>query len=329
MQPTVSVIIPFYNAENTITRTLDSVQQQTLNDFECLLIDDGSTDNSAIICNQYAKRDKRFKVFHKINGGVSSAREFGLCQAKGEYIIHMDSDDWVENDMLEGLCAMAIADSSDMVICDFVDEWEDKSIVNKQSPSSLENSVIIREMFTKLHGSCCNKLVKRELFNRYDIHFPTGLNICEDLFVNISILVHNVKVSYLPVAYYHYEHTSNSSSLINTSRDWSLVYQSLIGHFKILLADRYPDILDYLRLLAKRECFINGMSYSEFVYTCPEINRNLINLINQYCNEKSLKFACHNRITYYIALVVKRITRLFSSRLCIGINQKMLDKRIR
>ena len=74
MQPTVSVIIPFYNAENTITRTLDSVQQQTLNDFECLLIDDGSTDNSAIICNQYAKRDKRFKVFHKINGGVSSAR---------------------------------------------------------------------------------------------------------------------------------------------------------------------------------------------------------------------------------------------------------------
>ena len=122
---------------------------------------------------------------------------------------------------------------------------------------------------------------------------------------------------------------SNSSSLINTSRDWSLVYQSLIGHFKILLADRYPDILDYLRLLAKRECFINGMSYSEFVYTCPEINRNLINLINQYCNEKSLKFACHNRITYYIALVVKRITRLFSSRLCIGINQKMLDKRIR
>lgn len=314
MQPTVSVIIPFYNAENTITRTLDSVQQQTLSDFECLLIDDGSTDNSAVICDQYAKRDNRFKVFHKKNGGVSSAREFGLCQAKGVYIIHMDSDDWVDNDMLEGLCAMAVADSSDMVICDFVDEWEDKSIVSKQSPSSLENSVIIREMFTKLHGSCCNKLVKRELFNRYDVHFPTGLNICEDLFVNISILVHNVKVSYLPVAYYHYEHTSNTSSLINTHRDWSQVYQSLIDYFKILLEDRYSDILDYLRLLAKRECFINGMSYSKFVHTCPEINGYIIKLSNQYSIEKSLRFACYNRITYNLALFLKYLTQLFSSR---------------
>ena len=93
--PKISVIIPVYNAESTLRRCVDSFLAQTFTDFECLLINDGSKDRSGEICDEYVARDSRVKVFHKENGGVSSARNVGLDNATGEWIAFVDSDDWV------------------------------------------------------------------------------------------------------------------------------------------------------------------------------------------------------------------------------------------
>ena len=101
--PTISVIVPVYNAEKYLHRCIDSVLAQTYKDFELLLIDDGSKDSSGTICDEYAAQDARVKVFHKENGGVSSARNVGLDHARGEWIMHLDGDDWIEHDMLERL----------------------------------------------------------------------------------------------------------------------------------------------------------------------------------------------------------------------------------
>ena len=117
--PKISVIVPVYKAEKYIRRCVDSILAQTFTDFELLLVDDGSPDNSGAICDEYAARDSRVKVFHKENGGVSSARQMGLDNSLGEYVIHADPDDWVEPDMLQELYSEAQQSGADMVICDF------------------------------------------------------------------------------------------------------------------------------------------------------------------------------------------------------------------
>ena len=117
--PKVSVIIPIYKAEKYLQKCLNSFLKQTLQDIEILLIDDGSPDNSGRICDEYTRLDSRIKTYHKPNGGVSNARQYGLERASGEFIIHADPDDWADCEMLEELYNNAITNSTDVVICDF------------------------------------------------------------------------------------------------------------------------------------------------------------------------------------------------------------------
>ena len=147
MTPKVSVIIPIYKAEAYLKKCLDSLLVQTFKDFELLLIDDGSPDKSGEICDYYVKTDSRIRVFHKENGGVSSARQYGIDNAFGEYTIHVDPDDWVEPNMLEELYAKAKTNDADMLICDYYEDYIDKSIYIKQKPSSLNSDIVLKEHF--------------------------------------------------------------------------------------------------------------------------------------------------------------------------------------
>ena len=117
--PKISVIVPVYKAEHYLARCVDTLLAQTFDDFEVILVDDGSPDNSGAICDEYALKDKRVRVIHQPNAGVSMARQKGLDNARGEYVIHADPDDWVEPDMLKELYAKAKEEDADMVICDF------------------------------------------------------------------------------------------------------------------------------------------------------------------------------------------------------------------
>ena len=141
--PKVSVIVPIYKAESYLYKCIDSLLTQKLADIEILLIDDGSPDGSGMICDEYARKDSRVKVFHKSNGGVASARQCGLDHACGEYVIHADPDDWVESDMLQSLYEKAVEEDADMVICDFyyeIDETEGYVRVCQQ-PETLDHMI--------------------------------------------------------------------------------------------------------------------------------------------------------------------------------------------
>ena len=116
--PKISVIIPVYNTEKYLRRCIDSVLAQTYQDFELLLIDDGSKDSSGAICDEYASQDTRVRVFHKENGGVSSARNLGLDHARGEWITFVDADDWMADDMLQQMLDTADAEGADVVLAD-------------------------------------------------------------------------------------------------------------------------------------------------------------------------------------------------------------------
>ncbi|MBQ8450144.1 MAG: glycosyltransferase, partial [Bacteroidaceae bacterium] len=212
--PEISVIVPVYNAEAYIHRCIKSLLAQTFDDFEVILVDDGSLDGSGDICDDYARKNSRVRVFHKENGGVASARQLGVDKARGEYTIHTDPDDWVEPTMLEELYYRAKTETADMVICDFLVEEKEGSIYRVQQPTNNSADVVLEELLLyRLHGSLCNKLIRRECYTLYNIAFVKGLNYCEDYLVCVKLLQKGIKVAYLNKAFYHYDQIVNSGSI--------------------------------------------------------------------------------------------------------------------
>lgn len=258
--PKISIISPVYNAETYIVKCLDSILTQTFQDWELILIDDGSSDRSGTICDEYAEKDSRVVVVHKENGGVSAARQAGLDMANGEFVIHIDPDDWVESTMLQELYTKAISEDADVVICDYYVDANDKSFVVKQEPSSLDAKTILKELFQQLHGSCCNKLVKRVCYNKFEIHFPIGLNYCEDLLTWIQMFQHDeLRIAYLPKAFYHYVQHTNSITHVYTLTTFKtrLQFQHLLETH--LPSGEYSYEKRKSQLSIVTEAFINGV----------------------------------------------------------------------
>lgn len=210
-QPTISIIIPVYNAETSLKRCIDSVLSQTFPDFELILIDDGSIDNSGKICDNYAIADKRISVIHKQNEGVSAARQCGIDMARGIFTIHVDSDDWIESSMLKELYNNAVENNSDMVICDYYEDRENSSKYITQRPSNCNPYQVIYDLFQRLHGSCCNKLIKSDCYKKHKIRFVNGINILEDKIFVIETCYFMKRISYLNQAFYHYDRTNDMS----------------------------------------------------------------------------------------------------------------------
>ena len=233
----ISIIMPVYNAQSTVQRMLDSIKNQTLSDFEVLMINDGCTDSSGKILDEYACADARFKVFHKPNGGVSSARQYGLERAKGEYVIHADSDDWIEPTMLEEMYAKAKEDDADVVICDFFANTNTEQQYVVQRPSSTKGQQVMKDLFQQLHGSCCNKFVRRACYNKIGARFFPGIDYCEDLFFWYQLFSHsNIKVAYLSKAFYHYYcPTCHSSIMGNYSKKFLKMGDMLVRKMEEIL----------------------------------------------------------------------------------------------
>ncbi|QLZ69893.1 Undecaprenyl-phosphate 4-deoxy-4-formamido-L-arabinose transferase [Legionella sp. PC1000] len=206
--PKISIIVPVYNTEKLLPRTLHGILTQTFTDFEVLLINDGSTDNSGKICDEYAKRDSRIRVFHKENEGVGSARQLGVIEAKGVYSTHIDSDDWVEPNMLLDMYKQIATENSDILITDY---YLDNKYMQRCSPS-LKAIVLAEDILRfKAPGSVWGVLIKHKLYFRYNLSFSRTVYCGEDILVMVELLLNEPKVSFLPQAYYHYSQDNNNS----------------------------------------------------------------------------------------------------------------------
>lgn len=171
MSPVVSIIVPVYNAEKTLRRCVDSILKQSYRNWELLLIDDGSIDASALICDNYTLSDKRIKVFHKINAGVSSARNIGLENARGEWITFVDSDDCVKDVYLENLLGH-VKETIDLVIS--FAEIHGKEFIRKENyPSRLITQDNFDILFTESdmywHTSPWSKLYRRKIIQNNNL----------------------------------------------------------------------------------------------------------------------------------------------------------------
>jgi len=274
----VSVIVPIYNAEATIHKCLDSFLNQTLSGWELILVDDGSTDSSGNICEEYAEKCATLpgkkciiRVIHRPNGGVSAARQTGLDTAQGEYVIHADPDDWVEPLMLEDLYDRAKTDDADMVICDFVGDMDGRSIYRCQAPTSMHHEDVLNDMFgVKVHGSSCNKLIKRECILRCNAHFPAGINYCEDMCFNVQLLKHDIKIVYHAKAYYHY--VQNASSITNSYTRQTFENHKKFVDFLVMQLPPKSEPVVKSKLLVKKLAYRNSiLTNKELLNLYPEI----------------------------------------------------------
>lgn len=217
----ISVIVPVYNAEKYLHQCVNSVLDQTFTDFELLLIDDGSTDSSGVICDKYATEDNRIRVFHKENGGVSSARNLGLDNAKGEYLIFLDADDyWCDLTALEQMHNIAVKNDVDIVRGEYKavnENGEDLfSRIVTQSKKNIENKIINSATFLK--DAVCGEyffvlcLVKRATLGslRYNI------NRCflEDMELLSNLMLKSPLCVYLPLRFYAYRKLATSASSV-------------------------------------------------------------------------------------------------------------------
>lgn len=208
MNVKVSIVVPIYNAEKYLNRCIDSIRSQTLKDIEIILINDGSTDSSGDICEKLAKQDMRIKVSHKKNGGVGSARNLGIEKSKGKYIIFVDPDDYIKNDMVEKMYQTANKNNCDVVICNFVTNTK-----NRNEIKCIENKILYGETLKKylieymISGECetyCwNKMYKRNIIVDNNIKFY-NYNIWEDAIFNYEIMLRKPRVYYLTENLYYY-----------------------------------------------------------------------------------------------------------------------------
>ena len=202
----VSVIIPVYNRDYCLSRCLESVLQQTFTNWECILIDDGSTDRTLSVCRCYVEKDPRFRVYSQSNGGVSVARNRGLEQAHGEYVVFIDSDDWVEPDFLRLLHESAEKDITPL--CGMAVQFTDGRHIDCSVQNILyrtDNNIV--DLFSgnlaKLFAGPVCKLYDRSIIETYRIRFPVGISWGEDLIFNCTYFQYVDCIKGVPFLLYH------------------------------------------------------------------------------------------------------------------------------
>lgn len=208
----ISVIVPVYNVQEYLRECIDSIIKQTYSDLEILLIDDGSRDQSGIICDEYARNDNRIKVIHIENSGVSSARNTGLQIANGDWIAFVDSDDWLETNYFEELLNTAITNNAEVVLCGYnrVTSGNIESINNSGTLTVLNSrEFLIKVLNPQIGiGFCHMKLYKKEAIK--DVLFDTNLIVGEDALFNEQIACNVKKVGMLEKSLYNYRINVNS-----------------------------------------------------------------------------------------------------------------------
>ncbi|WP_053984386.1 glycosyltransferase family 2 protein [Niameybacter massiliensis] len=326
----ISVVIPIYNVEPYLKRCIDSVIQQTYSNVEIWLVNDGSIDRCGQIADQYAKKDCRIHVIHKVNGGLSDARNVGMASATGEYLFFLDSDDWIVPDALESLYGTIQKEDADLVVGGLYYAYEDK--ISQEFRMKEENMAFeVLDHFQAMEALVCcesiknfawGKLYKRSLIQ--DIKFPKG-KLFEDIFWQHQVFsrVHKCVVLAKPIVYYF----QRPESIVGTFKAKNLDrLEGLHERYKFI-SHNYPELalgmqqqflgacVESLVLLFLYKKQINNKKYRREI--CKYINTNYQEL--QKCCEGNQTLKTYLRcihIHYYCLIgyrVVQKLKRMLLS----------------
>lgn len=305
----ISIIIPVYNAAKYLNQCLASIAVQSYIDWECIIIDDGSNDESQEICQSWLKKDSRFILLNQANQGVSVARNNGVKVAQGKYLTFIDSDDWIDKDYLKTL--FENIHDADLVISGFKSEYEDDSNeeikpsyngVFRIGTDCLENFVDLNRKFLLYVPH--EKLYRRDLIEHYKIRFPIGCSFGEDLQFNYKYLDCTTNISQVAEAYYHYRivKKGNLSNLFRPNQfeqdyaQWKILKDFYVRHdmwlkpAKELLYKRLWGIV-YDGIYSSKTC-------NKQILSIPEIS-DLKSYQHVFLCAKWIKFCILHRITLF------------------------------
>lgn len=265
----VSVILPVYNCEKYLEKSIRSVIEQTAFDLlELILVDDGSSDSSAAICDKYAEKFENISVFHQSNQGVSEARNQGIRRSKGEYIAFLDSDDMYEKDYI---CRMLEHAEHDIVCCDYYTEKKDEKILGKLFEKNIfevfDNSFYEKITDSRFY-SCWNKLFKKSIIKDCNLSFPLGVKYAEDMAFVFEYLKHCKSFYFIASPLYFYNvNPENTTSVVKNGYD----VQKFIYEFQLSFFDGNDDLIKKVTsdFVYKTVCTINSENtYSGFFDAC-------------------------------------------------------------
>ena len=298
--PKISVIIPIYKVEQFIVRCAVSLMEQTLREIEYIFVDDATPDNSIVLLGEVLKKypermDNVQIISHENNKGLPAARNTGLAVAKGEYIFHCDSDDYVETDMFEQVYNKVKEDNADIVWCD----WWLSFTRNERYMKQPEYSTSIDALKGMLSGvmkfNVWNKLVKRKLYTDSGIVFPIGYGMGEDMTM-MRLFARAEKVVYLPKAFYHYvqlntgafSKTYSERHLLELQHNVSL----LITDLQQMFGNKLDREIAYFKLDVKFPFLINGdaAKYALWKKWYPEANKYILKNKNLSLRSRALQW---------------------------------------
>ena len=208
MECKISIIVPVYNSSKYLRSCIDSILKQSLSDLELILVNDGSTDDSGEICDEYAVKYPAFRVIHKENAGVSEARNTGLVAATGEYVGFVDSDDTIRPEMYQEMYDAAMENDAEIVMCDAVTVYPDgrtepDTIAQLSESCAIEHSNWTPDLLKEMAGSAWRCIYQRRLIERNRVRFPTSLKFSEDRIFNLYLMGYASRVCYIKKGFYN------------------------------------------------------------------------------------------------------------------------------
>lgn len=324
MIPKVSILVPIFNVSSFIERCAVSLFEQTFEDIEYIFVNDCTPDNSIEVLNnviqRYPNRQAQIRIInHENNKGLAGARNTGIANANGDFILHIDSDDYVEPNMVELLYSKAIAENSDIVVCDFIMEWDNTNRVVEQIWDKNPKIFINKILSVQAVPSVWNKLFKKKLYIENNISTIEGINLGEDLITTPKLLYYSKNVSKVEIPLYHYLQTNSNSYTknyteknINNVED---VLKELTSFFK-KKEDFYLFEQSLLegKLKKKIELIFNSDEeyWNELFKIFPEINK-LEDLSFLTIREKIVYFFIKNNYNSALSWYKKMYNPLFNA----------------
>lgn len=288
----VSIIVPVYNVEQYLEKCLNSLVNQTIKDFEIIIVNDGTKDSSQKIIDKYAKNYSFIKSYIKENGGLSSARNYGIKKATGEYLAFVDSDDYVTEDMYEKMYQKAKEKDFDMVVCDLNYIYPDKKI--KATSNIKEDTTNIKETMLNIYPAAWNKIIKRSVVK--DIFFKEGIWF-EDVEYIYRVLPKITSIGVVQEPFYQYLQREGSITKKVDKRIYNYIdnLNGLVSYYKEnKLYEKYHQELEYVYVRYLYATFIKQATCFDKEEYKQAVNQAITNVKKHFPNYRKNKYFYHS-----------------------------------
>lgn len=314
----ISVIVPVYNVEDLLPRCIESIMAQTKKNIEIILVDDGATDSSGAICDEYAKKDARIQVVHKPNGGLTSAWKAGAAVANGAYLGFVDSDDWIDADMYERMWESAVKYDSDVVVCGLVFDYEDSSIPKRNEISGFEKEYYDRNELEALFPTLINdgsffgrmlqparvtKLYRKELVARNMSLCKEEVSVGEDMQLTLPALIDAKSMSVVK-DFYPYHYWFNQKSMTG-KYDPKYLDKIKIMESRMKKISVEKGVYEFIPQITNDFLGLVVIGMKNGVIRNTEGKKSAIEIIRRYCTDKMVVEALHTHTMNQLPITIK------------------------